>query len=429
MLVVLSAIAGSLRADDWPQWGGPRRDNVWRETGIVERFDSKELQPAWRTPIWPGYAGPAVAGGRVYVTDRTRERNTERVLCLDARTGEILWTHEYPCVYRGVDYDCGPRCTPLIHEGKVYTLGTMGNLFCLNVQNGAVIWQKDYVKDFNARLPTWGIASHPLIDGQYLIALVGGRKDAAVVAFNKDTGREAWRALAVRDTGYASPIICTAAGTRQLIVWHPEAVVSLNPETGAVYWQVPFHTDMGVSIIPPTFCEPYLFVSQSWAGPLMMGLASDRPAAKVIWRLPPDANVNEDLVNCLMSPPILRDGYLYAIALYGELRCLEARSGKRIWQTYAPTGHGRWWNAFLVPNADRVFIANEQGELIIARLTPKGYEEISQAKLIEPTARVLQRNMVWSHPAFANRCIYARNDKEIRCVSLARPGVSSRPGT
>jgi outer membrane protein assembly factor BamB len=294
----------------------------------------------------------------------------------------------------------------------------MGHLFCLDPQTARVIWQKNYVKDFDTDLPTWGIASHPLVDGDRLIAIVGGKNNAGVVAFNRHTGKEIWRNLSIGDIGYAPPVIYKAGGVRQLIVWHPEELLSLNPDTGHVYWRVPFHTTMGVSIMTPLFDDPLLFVSQSWEGPLMMKLAKDKPSAKVLWRLPPDGNVDDDLVNCLMSTPILRDGYIYGISLYGELRCLEARTGRRMWQTYEPTGHARWWNAFLIPNRDRVFIHNEQGELIVARLSPKGYQEISRAKLIQPTSRLRRRNLVWSHPAFANKSVYARNDKEIICVPL-----------
>src|SRR5207249_4071993 len=113
------------------------------------------------------------------------------------------------------------------------------------------------------------------------------------------------------------------------------------------------------------------------------------------------------------------DGYIYGVAGYGALRCIKAVGGERVWETYEATGKGRWWNAFLIPNGDRFFIANEQGELIIAELSPRGYRELSRAKLIRPTNHVLRRDIVWSHPAFANRCAYARNDEEILCVSLA----------
>ena len=166
---------------------------------------------------------------------------------------------------------------------------------------------------------------------------------------------------------------------------------------------------------------PLLFVSQSWNGPVMMELSRERPEAKELYRVPKDGSVNDDLVNCLMSPPILRGGYIYGIAAFGDLRCLEARTGRRVWQSAAPAGHGRCRNAFMVSNGDRVFFANDQGELIIARISPAGYEEISRAKLIRPVSKIEGRMLVWSHPAFANRCVYARNDEEIVCVSLAGP--------
>lgn len=410
-------------ADDWPQWAGPRRDGVWRETGLVGRFESAALKPQWRAAVSGGYAGPAVAGGRVFVTDRVRDRGVERVLCLNASSGKLLWTHEYSCSYKGVDYDSGPRCTPLVDGDLVYTVGAMGHLFCLRVGDGQVVWQKDYVRDFGADLPTWGMACHPLVDGDRLIACVGGSNQAGVVAFDKKSGQELWRALSVKNIGYSPPMVFTVGRKRQLIVWHPEAVCSLDPETGKTYWQEPFHTDLGVSIVGPVYDPPHLFVSQSWGGPLMLELSEESPAARVAWKLPAKANVEEEMVNCLMSTPILRDGHIYAVALYGALRCLEQRDGRRVWESYEATGRGRWWNAFLTPNQDRVFIANEQGELIIARLSPDGYEEVSRAKLIEPTNQAGRRRLVWSHPAYANRCVYARNDQEIICVSLAATGA------
>jgi outer membrane protein assembly factor BamB len=426
-LLLSILMASPLSAEDWPQWLGPRRDGVWRETGIVERFESRELTPRWRTPISGGYAGPAVARGKVFVMDRLREQGQERVLCLDAGTGKILWTRAYDCSYKGVDYDSGPRCTPTVDGDLVYTFGAMGKLLCLRVNDGQVVWEKDCIEEYKTRLPTWGMAAHPLIDGERLIACLGGENGAGVVAFDKRSGREIWRALEVKSIGYAPPVIYTVGSVRQLIVWHPEAVCSLDPTSGKLYWQEPFHTELGVSIVTPVYDPPHLFVSQSWGGPLMLELSVDSPAARVAWKLPAGGNVEEEMVNCLMSTPILRDGHIYGIALYGALRCLDRKDGGRVWETYEATGRGRWWNAFLTPqpqigDPDRVFIANEQGELIIARLSPKGYEEISRAKLIEPTVRLNRRDLVWSHPAYANQCIYARNDKEILCVSLAASG-------
>jgi outer membrane protein assembly factor BamB len=421
LLLATAMSAGKLTADDWPQWRGPLRDGVWREQGIVDRFDGNALQIRWRTKIAGGYAGPAVADGRVYVTDRQKEENTERLFCLEEKTGKPLWTHVYACRYRGVQYDAGPRCTPTVADGKVYSVGTMGHLFCLDARSGTVIWQKDYKKDFGTAIPVWGIASAPLVDGERLIVLAGGANGATVLALNKDTGKEIWRALSEREMGYCPPVIFKAGGARQLIIWVPQAVVSLDPESGKTYWRQPFYSHTGLTIATPVFDGEKLLVSTFYNGSLMLRLAAGRPAATMMWRGKSDSEIVTDGVHCLMSTPLLEGGYIYGIDSYGALRCLNANTGERIWETYQATGHDRWWNAFLVRNGHRVFIANEQGELIIARLTPKGYEEISRAKLIEPSNQVRRRDIVWSHPAYANRCVYARNDREIVCASLAAP--------
>src|SRR5262249_35824865 len=181
--------------DDWPQWLGPQRDGVWRETGILEKFPKDGPKVRWRAPVGGGYAGPAVADGKVFVLDRvlspgskdpdnlfarSKSEGVERVLCLEEATGKVLWKHEYECKY-DVSYPCGPRCTPVVAGGKVYTLGAMGNLFCLEEATGKVAWSKDFVKDYRAPVALWGFAAHPLLDGDKLICLVGGEN--VVVAF------------------------------------------------------------------------------------------------------------------------------------------------------------------------------------------------------------------------------------------------------
>ena len=421
-LLALFCCRTAARADEWPQWGGPRRDGVWRETGIIARFEGPRIAARWRTPIGAGYAGPAVAGGRVFVTDRIAKEDVERVLCLDARTGAVQWEHRYRCVYRNVGYDAGPRCTPTVADGKVYTLGTMGHLFCLEAHSGKVVWSTRYAEDHGMRLPTWGVATAPLVDGERLIAIVGG--ESTVMAFDRHTGEVIWRALPRQEMGYAPPVIIERGGVRQLIVWLAERVVSLDPERGTVYWEQPFTCRHGMSVAMPVVDGNRLFVSTFYNGPLMLELAQDRPAAKVLWRGTSDSALEPetDKLHSLMCTPLLRGDALYGVCSYGALRGLDASTGRRLWETHAATGQGRWWNAFLIPHEGRVFIANEQGELIIARLSTEGYEEVSRAALLAPTGKVLNRRIVWSHPAFAYRHVFARNDEEIVCASLAAPG-------
>src|SRR5436190_16252441 len=202
-LIIVALTAPPTFADDWPQWLGPQRDGVWRETGIIETFPAGGPKVLWRTPIAEGYAGPAVAGGKVYITDYIRAKDVaapnggfdkgrfagfERILCLDEKSGNILWKHEYGTTY-DVGYAAGPRTTPVVAGGKVYTLGTMGDLVCLNADKGGVVWSKKLLQEYNGTLNKWGYAGHPLVDGNRLIVLANG-PDSVAIAFDKDTGKE-----------------------------------------------------------------------------------------------------------------------------------------------------------------------------------------------------------------------------------------------
>jgi outer membrane protein assembly factor BamB len=427
-------------ADDWPQWLGPQRDGVWRESGILSKFPAGGPKVRWRAPIGGGYAGPAVANGKVYVHDRlvSEDLNSaktkgptpgqERVLCLDEASGKVLWTYAYPCQYR-IQYTAGPRCTPTVHEGKVYALGAMGDLLCLGADDGRLIWSKSFMRDYQQRTaPTWGWASHPLVDGDKVIVLVGG-KGSAVAAFHKDTGKEIWRALdsgGAHGSGYCPAMIFEAGGKRQLIIWHPEAVESLDPETGKVYWSQPFTLQAGLSVPTPRKVGDMLFVTAFYNGPLMLKLDPEKPAASILWKGKSNSERETDGLHSIIPTPFIKDGYIYGVCSYGQLRCLKADTGERVWETFKATTAGgpvRWANAFIIPNGDRYFLLNERGDLIIANLSPKGYEEIDRVHVLEPTGRAgMNRrpdDVLWSHPAFANKNMYLRNDKEIICVSLA----------
>jgi outer membrane protein assembly factor BamB len=438
---VLLSLATTTRADDWPQWLGPQRDGVWRETGILDKFPAGGPKARWRTSLGGGYAGPAVVKDRVYVTDRILPEGArnpedpfaaklvpgkERVLCLEESTGKILWKHEYDCPYQ-ISYPAGPRATPVVHDGKVYTLGAMGHLFCLNADDGKVLWSKHFPKDYKAPVPQWGFAAHPLLDGDKLICLVGGAGSIAV-AFDRNTGAEKWRSLSFEkrgnQIGYCPPTICTLGGKRQLIIWHPESVNGLDPETGKVHWSQPFAVKANLTVSTPRRAGDLLFLTSFYNGALMLKFEGDKP--EVVWRSHVQSEYPDrtDTLNSIMPTPFLKDGYIYGVCSYGELRCLKANDGKRIWMTLKATGVSdesvRWANAFLIAQGDRFFLSNEKGDLIIAKLTPKGYEEIDRAHILAPTTPLSKnRKVVWSHPAFANKSMYARNDKEIVCVSLA----------
>jgi len=442
LFLTLIFFCGSVVAEDWPQWLGPHRDGVWSESGILKEFPEGGPRTLWRAEVNAGYSGPAVADQRVFVTDRTVDKKAEpreggigkvpgkeRVLCFEAETGESLWTHEYDCTYQ-ISYSLGPRTTPLVEDDRVYTFGAMGDLLCLNTQDGSVIWSHKIAKDYEFAAKfgvpvVWGWSAHPLIDGDQLIILVGGKK-AGVVAFNKMTGKELWRAIDAEEIGYASPVVFEQDGKRQLIVWHDVAIQGLDISTGEVLWRVPFPEDgnpqrPAVPISHPRLFGNRLFVSTFYEGSMLLEIETAPPDAQVVWSSPKDIGNHKDSLNTLMAAAIVVDDHIYGQAGNGELRCLNAATGDVVWRDLTLTG-GRsamFATTFIIPNGDRYFMYTDQGELLITTLDPKGFQELDRTKLLETTGFARGREIVWSHPAFANKRIYARNDKELICVDLA----------
>ena len=425
--IVLSCCIGVTPAttDDWPEMQGHGRRSVWDETGILREFPAAGLTVRWRAPVGPGYSGPVVAGGRVFVTDYQKRDNggAERVICLDEQTGRVLWVYENPeAAYSKFEYNTGPRATPTVDDERVYVLGAAGDLYCLGAQSGDLRWELNLPAQFQAKIPTWGFAGAPLVYGDLLISPVGGQRNARIVALNKVTGDEVWRALPVTsDVGYSPPIIITAGGVEQLIHWVPGEVVALNAQTGELYWRQPFEGTIPVAT--PVVDDGRLLVSDFYKGACMIGLAADKPATELLWQRGGANEVNTEGLHALMCTPVIKDGYIYGVCSYGQFRCLNAATGERVWETLEVTGEkARWANAFIIRNHDVFFINNDRGELIIADLVPTGYRELSRAQLIQPTspgagARELG-NVNWVIPAYANRHLITRNDEEIIRVSL-----------
>ena len=213
---------------------------------------------------------------------RTVVEGQERIHCFDSRSGKRIWMHTDPCTYNH-SYPAGPRCTPTVHQGKVYSLGAEGNLLCLDAAKGDVLWSKDFKRDFKSQTPHWGFCGHPLIEGQKLICVVSG-KEGLVYAFDKDTGQEVWHALSAVEPGFSPPTMIEAGGVRQLLIWHAESLNSLNPETGRLYWTFPFETDFTMSIMTPRQAGDVLFIGGNLGKSVLLKLAADRPAVKEVWR-------------------------------------------------------------------------------------------------------------------------------------------------
>ena len=404
-------------ASDWPEFrGNPARNGIWNEPGLPATLPKDGPQVLWKYTLGAGYSGPAVAEGRLYVLDRLKppaaDVDTERVVCLDANSGKEVWVHAYPCAlkFKG-GYENGPRSTPTVRAGKVYTLGSMAHLHCLDAASGKVLWEKNLLAEYKARIPWWGMANSPLIEGQMVILQAGGDTNATVMAFDQDTGRELWRSLSDK-TGYSTMVAINSGGQRQLIVWTGDAICSLNPTNGEVFWRHPRTLKWDQAIATPTFHAGLnmLFISADREGTIAFQLDHDKPGAKVAW--------DNFSLSCLHTSPVLEGDYLFGLNHNGafenecgEFRCVKAATGEKVWAATNVTRLGRFAQASVTRNAGNNvwYLLNELGELILARADAKEYRQLARAQLIGKT---------WSQPAYANKKIYARSETSLICASL-----------
>jgi outer membrane protein assembly factor BamB len=434
LIVVLLLATVASGADDYPQWLGPQRDNVYREGGVVEAFPPEGLKTLWRAPVGGGYSQVAVAGDRVVVTDRVKgaapgpgrgapRPGVERVLCLDDATGKELWRVEYDCPYT-VDYGAGPRTTPTVDGDRVYTLGAEGHLYCIEIKTGQTRWSKK----MEGKPTTWGYAGSPLIEGDLLIVLSSGRP--LLTAMNKLTGEVVWTALEAKDPGYAPPTPMVLAGRRQIVQYHPFGVAGVDPKDGAVLWQLEYGPEQnGVAIVTPVQLSPDSFLlCSAWNGMAAVRVTADQKAS-FAWRV-----VNKgravSTIHSIHSQVVPHEGHLYGVHSTGALVCVDAATGRAVWSDTIPlVGPGaekvQWGTGFLTPwrpDADkparRFFLASDGGDLILCDLSPAGYKEVSRARVLDPTNRDAGRPTLWCHPAYAHRSVYWRNDRELVRVSL-----------
>lgn len=413
-IISLTLLASVAHADDWPQWRGPQRDGVWREQGIMETFPLDGLRVLWRAEAGGGWSSPTVAEGRVFLIDSElkKPKARERVRAFDVASGRLLWTHAYDVDYPdwafGADQMAGPTATSAVADGRIYSVGGNGEVTCLTTTDGELIWNKDLMKEYGAA--SFSLRASPLIDGDRLILVVGGKPGAYLVALDRHTGREVWRAMEETVTN-STPAIVEAGGQRQMIVWTAESVTALNPVTGAVLWRQALTTTSYDANATPVCVGDRLLLSG-----LMLQLDADKPGAKVLW---PEGGGALKRVLSNTSTPWLTGDAVYSATSRGDLVCLDARTGLELWKTDKVTDRKSGPSIHITPHGNTAFLYTNLGVLIHARLTPTGYEEISRAKLIEPDYPFSGRKIAWSPPTYANRCVFVRNQHEIVCASLA----------
>lgn len=430
---LLCVVPYSAGADDWPQWMGPGRNGIWNESGVVTEIPEKGLPVVWRAELSGGYSGPAVSAGRVFVTDfladdpkltndpgtRDVRKGVERIHCLDLKTGKTIWKQEYPRAYK-ISYAAGPRATPTVDGDLVYALGAEGDLLCLKVASGEIVWKQNLAETYQAETPIWGHSAHPLVHGDLVYCLAGG-KDHVVVALNKLTGKEVWHALSAAEIGYCPPTIAKIGGKDQLVIWHADAVCGLDLQKGNALWTHPLSPKYGMAIAAPQFQKNRMFASGIGEVGEMVEFDA-KGAPQTAWK-----GLIKQCVFSANATSLWIDDTLYgADCGSGMFVAVDAKTGKRLWETFDLTtgvagrraSHG---TAFVVQNKGLSYVFAETGELVVAKLSPSGFEIKGRMKVVEPTGECFGRPVVWSHPAFAERSMIARNDKEIVCISLAAP--------
>jgi outer membrane protein assembly factor BamB len=401
-LAALVILAPTLLAADWPQWLGPHRDGATSEKVAPWKGPLKVL---WRQPVGEGHSSPVVADGRVYLHVKLAEGDTEALQAFDAAAGKPLWSTPYPrAPYKGL-FGSGPRATPTVAGGKVYTYGITGILTCFDARGGKQLWQVDTLKEFKASNLFFGMSGSPLVEKALVLINVGG-KGAAVVAYHKDSGKVVWHRLS-DGASYSSPIVFGEGAKREVVFLTKESLVGLHPADGTAFWRFPFKDKLSESSTTPVRVGDLLIASSITAGSVGLRLKTegDKPAVSEVWKKPE--------LTCYFSTPVaVGKDHLYMVtgalppAAKAILRCVEAATGKELWQR---PGVGKFHASLLRTGDNKLLMLEEKGDLVLIDPSPQAYRELARAHVCGQT---------WAHPALANGRLYVRDSKELICLEL-----------
>ncbi len=391
----------SCLAADWPQFLGPQRNCTSTETGLLRSWDEKGPPVLWQRSVGEGYSSPVIAGDRLVLFHRAGDE--EIVECLDAANGKELWKHREPTNYRDpLGKGDGPRSTPLIAGERVYTLSPGGRLLCLKLGNGDKVWQRDLLTDYNVPRSYFGVGTSPILENGRLLVNVGSR-DAGIVAFDKDSGKEVWKATQ-DGASYSSPIATDIDGVRQVVFFTRQGIVSLDPANGNVRFSKRWRSRMDASVnaATPVVVGDCLFFTACYdTGAILVRAKKD--GIEELWS-------NDRSLSCHFSTPVYHEGFLYGFdgrqEAGTEFRCIEAKTGKVLW---SKEGFGC---GSMILAEGNLIVLSENGELVLVECKSDKYRERARAAVLTGPCR--------AHMALANGRLYARDNGKVVCWNLKK---------
>jgi len=403
--LVLGLLCSSFAAaGDWPQWLGPNRDGSSPEKVAAWNQPPKVL---WRQPAGEGNSGPIVAGGRVFLLAKVKDQDKEQVQAFDADNGTPIWSVQYDRPAFKSLYGNGPRATPAISDGRLYTFGITGLLICWDTATGKELWRSDTLKQFHANNLFFGMSCSPLVEGNQVLVNVGA-KGASVVALDKEKGTLAWRSQDDR-ASYSSPIAFDQGGARQVVFLTQQGVISLNPSDGSLYWRFPLVDKLFESSTTPMRSGDVVLASSITYGSAGIKLQTKdgKPNATELWK-------NDALTSYFSTPVAVGLDYTYlvtgtkppSLTNVATLHCIETKTGKELWSRQKV---GKYHASLLRTGDDKLLMMEEAGELVLLDPGAKEYRELARSKVSGET---------WAHPALANGKLYVRDGKELICLQL-----------
>ena len=395
--LIASIVAGA----DWPQFRGPNRDGISPESAVLKSWPASGPKVLWKAPLGEGYSQVVSTKGRLYTLAQQGEEQV--AIAFDGATGKRLWRTRIDREYNDGQGD-GPRSTPTVDGELVYVLSAHGKLAALRTANGQVAWQHDLRAEYGANPPQWGVSTSPLVEGKLLIVNVGGAGNKSIVAFDKTNGKVVWTSQG-DGAGYSAPIAITVRGVRQVIVFTADAILSISPEDGRLFWRSGWKTDYDVNAATPIFLPPdKLFVSSGYGTGSAL-LQINRTNVSEVWR-------SRGMKN-QFSSSVLHDGVLYGFD-DATFKAIDAATGKERWKTRG-FGHGS-----LILAGGHLIVLSDRGKLALVQATPEEYRELGNAQVIE--------GKCWTSPSLADGRLYVRNEEELIAFDWKGGAAPARSG-